>query len=436
MKILIVDDQKVPAESLKLAIESSIGTAKVSIHQMFDTAFEAIQDQSPDVLVLDIFKNPAQDENAGDAVRKQVWDSHFCPIIIYTARPQESHKESKHPFVTLCEKKGTKESEGEVVAKLNSFKSHTDVLRRVRQQAHKAIGDSLRDVCNVIWTDRTADKDEVIGRIARRRVAAMMDESSLSDSGHRPWEQYIFPPLSHHLLTGDILKKSGTTTNTIPSEFFVVIWPSCDLVQRKGCVEQVLVAECGPIADFLRAAELEGVKKAAKLTEKLPKLFTRDQVNGVLCLPALPSVFPLMAINLKKLRLIGLKGIRVLEQIENETHHRLASVDSPFRERLSFAFTQVAGRPGLPDIDWQQCIDSISESVNKTEEPAETAQAAGPVAEKPPAIVTAAKENVVAAPADAVAKAAEPTGGAKPAPAPVEDKSSEAAAAPKKPTLS
>jgi CheY-like chemotaxis protein len=392
MKILIVDDQKVPAESLKLAIEQHIANAKVSIHLMFETAFETIQAQSPDVLVLDIFKNPAQDENAGDDVRKQVWDNHFCPIIIYTAKPQESHKESKHPFVTLCVKKGTKESDDEVIAKLNFFKSHTEVLRKVRQQANKAIGDSLRDVCSVIWTDETANKEEVIGRIAKRRVAALMDESSESDSDLRPWEQYIYPTISHHLLTGDIIKKTGKPENTDPSDFFVVLSPSCDLVQRKGCIEQVLVAECGPVNDFLKAVELE-TAKAPKLAEKLPKLLTRDQVNGVLCLPALPSVFPLMSINLKKLCLLDLKGITVWEKVEQETHHRLASVDSPFRERVSFAFTQVTGRPGLPDINWQQLIETISDAVGKA---AEVAGAAKPAeiltGGKPPEVVADPKK--------------------------------------------
>lgn len=414
MKILIVDDQKVPAENLKLAIEQQIANANVLVHLMFETAFETIQAHSPDVLVLDIFKNPAQDENAGDAVRHQVWENHFCPIIIYTAKPEEVHKESKHPFVTLCVKKGTKESDGEVIAKLNIFKPHAEVLRKVRQQANKAIGDSLRDVCGVIWTDKTAEKkDEIIGRIAKRRVAAMMDESSLSDSDLRPYEQYIYPAISQDLLTGDILKRSENPESTDPSDFFVVVSPTCDLVQRKGSIERVLVAECGPPNDFLKAVELENAPQK-KLQEKLQKFFTRDQVNGVLCMPALPSVFPLMSINLKKLQLIELKRITVRKKVENETHYRLASVDSPFRERLSFAFTQVTGRPGLPDINWQQCIDNITETVGKSAEAAKVPQKAEvSVANK--SLETATSVKAPGAASDEGARTVDATVGLKPA---------------------
>jgi CTP synthase len=47
---------------------------------------------------------------------------------------------------------------------------------------------------------------------------------------------------------------------------------------------------------------------------------------------------------------------------------RIASIDSPFREQISWAFIQVVGRPGVPDRDLKVWINEISEAVRKAKE--------------------------------------------------------------------
>lgn len=358
MKILIIDDQEVPAKNLALKIEGSIPNSTVVLHHMFDTAFSCAEKEIPDVVILDIFINPTSEEGPGDAVREQLWKSHFCPLIIYTARPQQQHRNISHPFVKLCEKTGKRQSDDEVILHLKNFAPHVDVLRNVRNEAIKTIGESLRLVCDVIWKDPDSNQNdkraELIGRVTKRRVAASMDISSAPNSLLRPWEQYIYPPISTDLLTGDVLAfKEGYE----PANYGVVISPSCDLVQRNGCLKNILVACCESVNGFLQAAQLLNAKHDT-LKKRLPSYLTADQISGFICLPELPDVFPVMAINLKNLRLIDLATVKV-QVNQSEYPRRLASVDSPFRERIAFAFTQVAGRPGLPDIDRAQFIESI-----------------------------------------------------------------------------
>ena len=75
-----------------------------------------------------------------------------------------------------------------------------------------------------------------------------------------------------------------------------------------------------------------------------------------------PEVLPLMAANLKKLSLIRYADIAT-KKGEVKPFSRVASVDSPFRERLAWAYLQVAGRPGVPDVDREALADSISQTI-------------------------------------------------------------------------
>jgi CTP synthase len=42
---------------------------------------------------------------------------------------------------------------------------------------------------------------------------------------------------------------------------------------------------------------------------------------------------------------------------------RAASVDSPFREQIAWAFVQIAGRPAVPDRDLESWIEEIKARV-------------------------------------------------------------------------
>ena len=62
-----------------------------------------------------------------------------------------------------------------------------------------------------------------------------------------------------------------------------------------------------------------------------------------------------MAVYLKDLELILLERING----EGKTFERVASIDSPFRELVAWAYMQVACRPGLPDRDTETWSEEI-----------------------------------------------------------------------------
>ncbi len=363
MKILIIDDQTVPAENLKLAIEAKFASSTTITHNMFDTAFDRVEEEMPDVVVIDIFADPNLDQNEGDKVGKKIWERHFCPLIIYTAKPQPSHEElAKHPFIRLHAKTGSAESDQQVVHSLGEFLPHVEVLHGVRREVAQSMGNSLRDVCEVIWQDSAPEtRGELIGRITRRRIAASMDIVQQAETALRPWEQYVYPSLSPDLMTGDILRRCAAE-GFDPSDFLVVLSPSCDLVRnRGGCLEHALVARCESPQRFLDATNL-GQAGKKRLKQRLPIFLNADQVNGVFCVPELPKIIPAMAVDLKSLQLLGMAAISLHED-PNVEWYRVASVDSPFRERVSWAFAQISGRPGLPSLDSDQFVDAILKSL-------------------------------------------------------------------------
>lgn len=363
MTVLIIDDNENISESLKLRIESGVNRAVVHMHSDFKTAFNEVERLMPDVIVLDIFEGPEnEDGNPGDDVFLQVWARHFCPLIFYSALIQQQHEDwAKHDFIRCCRK--AMKSESEIVGILNDFQPHIETLRAVRLEAVTSIGRSLRDVCSVIWSESDDDdeRNELIGRIVRRRVAAFMDGAETGEKKLNPWEQYVYPPICPNLLTGDILKSSSSTNSADPSDYRVVLSPSCDLAHGK--IDNVLVACCEKADSFLKAIELDGAAKP-KLVKSLPKHLTADQKGGVICLPNLQGKIPLMAVDLKKLELIPLKDIDPQHDTSSGKFHRVASVDSPFRERISFAFAQISTRPGLPDTDYSKMAESIADNAS------------------------------------------------------------------------
>jgi CTP synthase len=68
-----------------------------------------------------------------------------------------------------------------------------------------------------------------------------------------------------------------------------------------------------------------------------------------------------MAADFRNLELIGLKEIGN----DNEPFLRVASVDTPFRELVAWAYITNAARPGLPDRDFESWADEIIANLSK-----------------------------------------------------------------------
>jgi hypothetical protein len=159
------------------------------------------------------------------------------------------------------------------------------------------------------------------------------------------WEQYIYPPIEDCLLCGDILVDS-TGERSNPESYRLVLTPSCDLQPNKGgvCkVASVLVARGCPIKRYTDSLN----EKADRLEEKLPRYLSEAQRSGYIPVPKYADLVPSMAVSLRDLELIPMSEIATKE--EEKRFRRILSIDSPFREQVSWGYMQIACRPGLPE---------------------------------------------------------------------------------------
>ena len=189
--------------------------------------------------------------------------------------------------------------------------------------------------------------------VGRRRVAARLDLDNLvTGAMPQPFERYIYPPLVDNLLTGDILRRKQGTTGAA-DDFFMVLTPSCDLVEtpQQVPVREVLLARCKGM-NFFASKESLPTTREDRLRERLPVSLRSPRTVGLVYLPELRGVFPNTVLDARDILLVELARVR-------EEYDKTASVDSPFREHIVWAFVLAHGRPNLPDQDLSVSIDSI-----------------------------------------------------------------------------
>jgi hypothetical protein len=252
-------------------------------------------------------------------------------------------------------------SDTEVAGHLETFMPHVQAIRGVNKEISAVTQGALRDVCLPIWAAQleSPDREDILKRATRRRVAATMDMAMVSTGkSMHDWEQYIVPAIGPDLLTGDLLHIVSRDPKD-PSSYRLVLSPSCDMVTGEGRrpLTNVLVARCEDVRGFVKAAGLDTAPEKT-LRDKLPGFLTRDQCGGYIALPELPGLIPVMAACLKELELLE-RGIIGNSEGAGITYVRWASVDSPFRERVAWAYLQISGRPGMPECDTTAFVGSI-----------------------------------------------------------------------------
>lgn len=359
IRVFLVEDKKDEAEICLSTISTKVPQVEVVVEGNFRTALERFKSVGADVVVLDLFEDPS-DEPQGQPIWTQIWTTRFCPIIIHTAHepPEDPPLPVDHPFVRFV-KKGPGSDE-QVANELASFLPHMAAVRIVVDEIRAVVQTVLQFAAPQISKSPIKPEayDETLMRSVRRRVAAMMDLRTLRTAQQmQNWEQYIAPPLTDHPLLGDLVRLRDGDPDKSKS-YRLVLTPSCDMVSGRARVKNVLAAQCVGIDQYLRGAQLAPNTSEEKKRERLPRVLTEDHCGGIIPLPGFPGVVPLMAASLRDLELLPLEEIGA--QDAGETKYRIiASIDSPFRERIAWAYLQVAGRPGVPDCDMEPLVEGI-----------------------------------------------------------------------------
>jgi hypothetical protein len=274
-------------------------------------------------------------------------------VIIHSAYDSSDYEPQNHPFRKYERK--TKESPSRVVNLVRELFEHMAGVRALRDEIENKIASSLQEVSPLVWQDtlRSADRCDMLRRVTRRRIAASLDSSTRGAESVKAIEQFVCPPLEPSLLTGDVLVQRGSDPGA-PASYRLILTPSCDMVPSEGrcAVDEVLVARCVAVTDaeILRRYSL---KASARLAGQIGRKLKEDSRSDGIVFPALSGVWPAMVADLKRLDLIERAKVALDKQDKRDLtdFFRVASMDSPFRERVAWRYVETVGRPGLPALD-------------------------------------------------------------------------------------
>lgn len=359
IRILFVEDDPRSIVDARERCQGGLETSEIKVCG-FEEYSEELREFRPDIVILDILRgSPSEGDAAGKGVYALIWDNRFCPIVVYSAEPDLI--DATHPFVAKVRKGDG--SEDHVLQAVQDFLPHIEALQRTEDQVRRRLSEAMREVAPLAFgsSDDAAKREEIIVRSGRRRVAAMLDEPQSGEAALASWECYLHPPVLPDILLGDVLKAKDGDKND-PGAFRVVLTPSCDMVRsdnRIPKVREVLAAKCFSMRDALASIGMAGNRNVSRIRDRL---LSSGYTQSVIPFPALEGLIPTMAANLHDLELIPIGNIG-----SELRYLRIASLDSPFRELVAWAYLQNAGRPGLPDRDldrWAQEVRDELESPN------------------------------------------------------------------------
>lgn len=355
--VLIIDDEPDIASIVKSAVEEGIAGIACTIEGDFERSADWIAGLRPDAIVLDLMEGHQSVNLPGQRTWKSVWENTFCPIIIYTGSDADLQPPvpTNHPFVKRIQKgSGT---ETHVIEALKSFAPAVESLGKLRVEVEAVIQKVLRDTAGEGHM-LLNDPDHLL-HAGRRRIAATMDDPTItSNRKMESWEQYLIPAMGESLLTADLLRERGAQWDD-PTAYRIVLTPSCDLV-RERCVKTVLVAKCQKGAELVSTMSLS--VKANKQDESAERLrkgaLTPGVFEGFVPLPSLDGRIPNLVANLKDLEILKYESIAPTDP-NIPGFDRIASIDSPFREQVVWAYLTTAARPGMPERDLKSWAEEL-----------------------------------------------------------------------------
>jgi len=350
LRILLVEDEPDSVEDLKIDLESKNYECRIC---EFVEVEDQLADFRPGIVVLDILDT--QDRPVGGDAYTYIWEHRFRPVVVYSADPDRVAT-TDHPLVHKVRKGAG--SEREAAASVDRLRRHAEVLGRVESEAESRVRDAMRRVVPKVVD--ISDDNDLLTRVVRRHVAAGLDEER--DAELAPWEQYLYPAWGEDVLTGDVLRCNKEYSES-PADYRIVLTPSCDMVtagNRIAKVTGVLVACCSESRALIEALGKSVATKQSKLKDAIRSALHTGFCNATVPIPGLKGVLPEMSANMRSLEVIPLANIG-----DDRPFVRVASVDSPFRELLTWAFLQTVGRPGLPDRDVAVWTDAVIEKAQR-----------------------------------------------------------------------
>jgi hypothetical protein len=326
----------------------------------WNNAFRAVKERKADLFILDIYKGDARigGERVGESVLAEVRANGFVPIILHTNLP-EGLEEHTNEFIRLVPKEAALPALLEEIESL--FATRVPQMHRaLANQLDHTLRDYMWDFVVKNWGELSAiaTKPEFI-RVLIQRLAisfsmagvdAVVEEvfpelkhQAVAEDKIHPAEFYVKPPIGNDPVLGDLrAKPTGDAT-----EYWVVLWPTCDMVSVGGRIpktDKVLCAQATPLSEFKEYADY-AASQSGKAKTRLVALMknTRDSTpDRFHFLPGLCDI-PDLVVDFQAL------GFPRLEDIKEWPS--LGSLRSPQAEALSARFERYRNRIGTPDLD-------------------------------------------------------------------------------------
>lgn len=364
MKVLMIEDNVSTIQGL---IDAICDREWKYIVSSFDAAEERIYAFDPDVVVMD-WMFDEEDAEAGRPILERIVANEFRPVIVFSAHDLSTVLEDillKHRLIDFT-RKGDDDSK--LAEKIDTWRDSALALSRMRHSMNEALIESAK-VLDVFQKMTAFPSPEIVSFMLSRRTIQYFEQAEV---GEQPptWIQYVYPPMMNNLLVADVLRiyseEADQSQPGIPSEYCVVLSPSCDMVNHAEHGFKVLVSHCcnkgrfteQRLADGQSIDSSKGKEKVARVVKELQYGYNKAFV----ALPELPHVLPYMTLDLKDLDFVIQAEIApTLEAFDKEKHryYRVASVASPFREQVVWAHMINSCRPGMPvrdTIDWAKGI--------------------------------------------------------------------------------
>lgn len=367
-RVLVVDDEPEVGTTLSELLDSYVSVSDSrTIATTFVTSFEEaavmLVSDPFDILVLDIRDESvdAPSDEAGIRVFEKIRSHRFIPIIFYTALPSASLNITNAPFVQTVSKIA-------VDPMVDLEKAIENIISSGLPQLLQSVSNHLAGVERAFMAEfveqnwpELVDRPEDMAYLLSRRLAVSFEEGAeklaqelgeigeiiVGDTIH-PTRYYVQPPNSIYKM-GDLLSAPRSAEEDADADterLYVVLTPSCDLVLRSGCMkaERVVLARCFSLDSFKEYRDWKSGGSASS-TDRLRKLLTsrpKGQEDRYFYLPAAWNVPD---------RVADLQGVTSIPCEELEHYEKIASLDSPFAEALSYQFNRYIGRIGTPDLD-------------------------------------------------------------------------------------
>lgn len=389
-RILVVDDDERSATNNADALNRASGSEAVpypveaAATKSFTEALDRVGRGDVDLLVLDVFDQAGagtdmtDPEPVGRGVFDRVRAQRFVPIIFLTALPDQVDRDHNPPFVQILSKGAPDPFKALFAAVKGCLDSpFPGLYRDVRSHIENTSRRFMVDFVELRW-DALEDRPADVAHLLMRRLGVSFDPGQNALTGYStkaaPPAESAVPPIRYYVVpapdehrTGDIVTKTTAADGdgdeavaadggeAVVTRWYVVMTPSCDLVEGRAKAEYVVLAECISLSPFEEHKDWLTAETASNTKRKrLERLLKSNPDDGsrdrYFYLPAAWTVPDLM---------VDLQRITSIPYADLVQYDKQASLDDPYAAKLSHQFHCYLGRVGTPDLDWKTVIDGM-----------------------------------------------------------------------------